>query len=337
MTVLEQTQIVKPNVGFIGLGWIGLNRMKILSEQNLISIDRLCDVKEESLNAAVKSVEGAKSAETLAEILQNKPKGLVIATPSALHAEQTISALENGVAVFCQKPLARTVHETKQIVETARHKNVLLGVDFSYRYTEGMQKIYELIQRGSLGKIFAVNLKFHNAYGPDKNWFYDYKLSGGGCVMDLGIHLIDLVVWILNFPTITNISSNLYSQGQKITDYGSVIEDYAHVKMETENGIDIDLSCSWNLQAGQDAIIEATFYGTQGGASFSNVDGSFYDFQAFRFFSKTQKEILASPPDNWSGGACREWARRLANNEGFNQDAYQLIMVASIMDRIYKR
>lgn len=336
MAVLEQKS-VKPRVGFIGLGWIGLNRMKILAEQNLVSIDHLCDIKKESLTEALESAKGAKSAASLTELLHGKPKGLVIATPSALHAEQAISALENGVSVFCQKPLARTAHETKQIVETARHNNVLLGVDFSYRYTEGMQQIFKSIQKGLLGKIFAVNLKFHNAYGPDKSWFYDYKLSGGGCVIDLGIHLIDLALWVLNFPTIAKISSSLYSQGEKITKPGSVIEDYAHVNIETEDLIDIDLSCSWNLQAGQDAMIEATFYGTQGGASFRNVDGSFYDFQAFRFYSKTQKEVLASPPDNWSGGACKEWARRLACDEGFNQDAYQFIKVAEIIDRIYKR
>jgi predicted dehydrogenase len=337
MEVLEKEKSIKPHVGFIGLGWIGLNRLKTLRQQDLISIDFLTDIKKENLNLALESVKEAKSVENLDEILQNKPEGVVIATPSALHAEQAIYAIERGASVFCQKPLARTAQETKKIVETARFYNSLLCVDFSYRYTEGMQKIFDLVQRGTLGKIFAVDLKFHNAYGPDKNWFYDYKSSGGGCVIDLGIHLIDLALWILNFPSITRVYSYLYNQGEKIKDPGSVIEDYALVNIETENGTTMNLSCSWNLQAGQDALIEATFYGTCGGASFKNIDGSFYDFEACRFFSKTKKELLASPPDDWSGRASKDWAKRLANHEGFNQEANQFIKVAEVIDRIYGR
>jgi predicted dehydrogenase len=234
----------------------------------------------------------------LNEILLNKPAGVIIATPNVYHAEQAIHCMEKGAAVFCQKPLARTAHEVRQIVETARLNNVLLGVDFSYRYTEGIQKIFEMSNRGALGKIFAVNLTFHNAYGPDKNWFYDPKLSGGGCVIDLGIHLIDLALWILNFPTIVKVSSSLFSLGEKIKSTTGTVEDYAIANLETENGTSISLSCSWNLQAGQDAQIEATFYGTQGGASFRNVNGSFYDFEAYRFYSKTKREIIATPPDD---------------------------------------
>jgi hypothetical protein len=61
----------------------------------------------------------------------------------------------------------------------------LLAVDLSYRFTEGMSRIRELVAGGELGKVYAVDLVFHNAYGPDKAWFYDPALSGGGCVMDL--------------------------------------------------------------------------------------------------------------------------------------------------------
>ncbi|MFY0581591.1 Gfo/Idh/MocA family protein [Cystobacter fuscus] len=114
--------------------------------------------------------------------------GVVIATPSAFHAEQSVRALERGVAVFCQKPLGRTQEEVRRVVDAARAADRLLGVDLSYRFTTGMRRLRECIQSGALGDIHAVNLVFHNAYGPDKAWFYDPRLSGGGCVMDLGIH-----------------------------------------------------------------------------------------------------------------------------------------------------
>lgn len=337
MELTEVNKGVKPRVGFIGLGWIGLNRLKALREQNIITVESLSDIRKDNVLRALESMPEAKPVESLREILSNKPAGVVIATPNSYHAEQAIYAMEKGASVFCQKPLARTANETKQIIETARLNNVLLGVDFSYRYTEGMQRIFDLVHRDILGKIFAVNLVFHNAYGPDKNWFYDHKLSGGGCILDLGIHLIDLALWVLNFPSIKKVNAALYSQGKKIRNSSSAIEDYANVNIETETGTSITLSCSWNLQAGQDALIEATFYGTQGGASFRNVNGSFFDFEAYRFFSKTKRELLCSPPDDWGGRACKEWAKRLVNGQKYHKDCAQYIKVAEVIDHIYKR
>jgi predicted dehydrogenase len=63
------------------------------------------------------------------------------------------------------------------------------------------------MRSGELGRVFAVDLVFHNAYGPDKPWFYDPELAGGGCVMDLGVHLVDLALWSLDFPGVTAVTS----------------------------------------------------------------------------------------------------------------------------------
>jgi len=103
------------------------------------------------------------------------------ATPSALHAPQTCQALEAGTAVFCQKPLARTADETRQVIRAARRADRILGVDLSYRFVDGVPQMRELVRSGELGTVFAADLVFHNAYGPDKPWFYDVRQSGGGC------------------------------------------------------------------------------------------------------------------------------------------------------------
>jgi predicted dehydrogenase len=76
-----------------------------------------------------------------------------------------------------------------------------------------MRRIRETLRSGELGRVFAVDLVFHNAYGPDKAWFYDPELSGGGCVMDLGVHLVDLALWSLDFPGVTNVTSTLMAKG----------------------------------------------------------------------------------------------------------------------------
>lgn len=334
--VLDETQL-KPRVGFLGVGWIGLNRMNAIREQNRIKIDAIADIESGNLELAKSSAPEAAFCYTLEELIHENLNGVVIATPSALHASQSIYALENGTSVFCQKPLGRTAEETRKVVETAQKQNKLLGVDFSYRFTDGMQKIYHLIHSGVLGHIYAVNLIFHNAYGPDKKWFYDPELSGGGCVIDLGSHLIDLALWTLNFPSIEKVTSTLFSQGKIIRKPEKETEDYAVAAITTKEETVINLSCSWNLHAGQDVIIEAGFYGSAGGAVFRNVNGSFYHFEAFRSVSKTSREQLSIPPDPWGGKAAIDWANRLARGEGFNKTAFEFIQVAEIIDRIYNR
>ncbi len=119
-------------------------------------------------------------------------------------------------AVFCQKPLGRSTDEVRQVVEAARQTDRLLGVDLSYRYTQGLQQIRDLVRSGELGHIHAADLTFHNAYGPDKDWFYDKARAGGGCVVDLGVHLVDAVLWILDFPEVIKVSSALYAGGERI-------------------------------------------------------------------------------------------------------------------------
>ncbi|HEV7415357.1 MAG TPA: Gfo/Idh/MocA family oxidoreductase, partial [Tianweitania sediminis] len=192
----------KPRVGFLGVGWIGRHRMQGILETGAVEIIAVADPSAEMAAQAAALVPQAVVGATIEDVLGQDLDGLVIATPSAQHASQAIQALERGVAVFCQKPLGRSAMEVQQVVEAARAADRLLGVDFSYRHTAGIQAIRSLVQAGELGAIRAIDLTFHNAYGPDKPWFYDRALSGGGCLMDLGVHLIDLALWVLDFPEV---------------------------------------------------------------------------------------------------------------------------------------
>jgi predicted dehydrogenase len=261
--------------------------------------------------------------------------GLVIATPSALHARQSIMALERGVAVFCQKPLGRTALEAGAVVAAARRADRLLGVDLSYRFTRAMGRVRELVAGGELGEVFAADLVFHNAYGPDKPWFYDPALSGGGCVMDLGVHLADLALWTLGFPEVARITSSLMSAGRPWRRGSAGVEDYAVAALNLADGAVIRLACSWRLHAGRDAEISATFHGRDGGAAMRNVGGSFYDFVAERFRGR-ERQTLVSPPDEWGGRAAADWARRLARGERFDPAADRFTEVARVLDGIYQ-
>ncbi|WP_426958721.1 Gfo/Idh/MocA family protein [Muricoccus radiodurans] len=326
----------RPRLGFLGVGWIGRHRMAAIAETGVAEIAALSDPSAEMAVEAAKLAPDAHVTASLDEMLDLGLDGVVIATPSALHAAQSIRVLERGAAVFCQKPLGRTAAEARAVVEAARAADRLLDVDLSYRHTKGMCRIRDLLRAGELGRVFAADLVFHNAYGPDKPWFYDPALSGGGCVMDLGVHLVDLALWALDFPAVEAVSSHLMARGEPLGRDPDRVEDYAVATMTLAGGAVVRLACSWKLQAGQDAVIAAAFHGTSGGAALRNENGSFYDFTAERYRG-TAREVLAGPPDAWGGRAAADWARRLAGGACFDPGADRLVEVASVLDRIYGR
>src|SRR3954451_13048911 len=206
----------RPRIGFLGVGWIGHHRMRAIAEVDSAEIAAIADPSAATIAQAAQLAPNAKAVSTFDELLDQDVDGIVIATPTALHAEQSIRALARGKAVFCQKPLGRTATEVSAVIDMARAADRLLAVDLSYRFTEAMRQIRQLVRSGELGAIYAVELTFHNAYGPDKPWFYDPHLSGGGCVIDLGVHLVDLALWVLDFPAVVHTSSRLFGNGKSL-------------------------------------------------------------------------------------------------------------------------
>jgi len=294
----------------------------------------ISDPSTEMVVAAQALASDAVVVDSLEAMLALDLDGVVIASPSALHADQSVQTLKAGTAVFCQKPLGRDAAEAARVVSAAETADRLLSVDFCYRYTAGMTRIAELVRAGTLGDVYAVDLTFHNAYGPDKPWFYDRALSGGGCVMDLGVHLVDLALWVLNFPLVSDdVRTNLFADSKPLVTLDRV-EDYAAASFTLASGTVVRLTCSWRLHAGQDAQIEAAFYGSKGGAALRNIGGSFYDFQADHF-TGTQRHVLAKPPEEWGGRAAAAWARRLRIDPGFDPSADDIVAVSRVLDRIY--
>lgn len=322
-------------LGFLGVGWIGRHRMQAVLESGAGVAVAVADEQAAAAEAAASAAPGCAAVRSLDALLDRDLDGIVIATPSALHAEQAERALARGVAVFCQKPLGRTAAEARRVVEAARAADRLLGVDLSYRHVAGVAEARRLVQGGALGRIYAAHLVFHNAYGPDKAWFHDARLSGGGCLVDLGIHLVDLALWVLGFPEVHAVASALRAGGEPLRgrEHGKV-EDYAAAQLELGNGTVAQLACSWRLAAGQDCVIEAAFHGTKGGVALRNVHGSFYDFLVERFHG-TRRELLAGPPDHWGGRAAVAWAAALAAGGRHDPAVESILEVQATLDRIY--
>lgn len=325
-----------PRLGFLGLGWIGLHRMQALLDDDACRVVAVADPSADGRARARDAAPGAAAVSTLDELLQHELDGVVIATPSALHAQQALAALERGLAVFCQKPLARTAAENQAVIAAARKADRLLGCDLSYRHTDAMRRIRNAVVEGELGAVYAIDLVFHNAYGPDKSWARDPALAGGGCAIDLGIHLVDLALWTLGFPEVERVTSRLYAKGQPLAAGSDAVEDHAVAQVEVATGTVVRMACSWNSSTGRDAVIEAHFHGASGGASMTNVNGSFFDFAAVRS-QGTQRTPLAEPPDAWGGRAIVDWAKRLAAGARYDRSIETIVQVATVLDRIYGR
>ena len=322
-------------LGFLGVGWIGRDRLLALAAAGGVDVAAVADTSPERAGAVADEVGApAVAPDSLLDGTLGLD-GLVIATPSGLHVEQSLAALEHGLAVFCQKPLGRTAEECRTVVEAARAADRLLGVDLSYRHLEGVQRMRQVVADGGIGDVYAADLVFHNAYGPNRAWSRDPARAGGGCLIDLGVHLVDLALWLLGGPKVESVTARLFAGGRPLGDARQV-EDYATARIDLATGAAVDIACSWGLHAGQDAIIGARFYGTDGAVALHNVGGSFYDFRAERLRGN-QHEVLAEPPDAWGGRAAVSWARQLAATPAFDPGIEAVVTVAEVLDRAYGR
>jgi predicted dehydrogenase len=316
-----------PRLGFLGVGWIGRHRMQALDSAGLARVAAVADPQAAALDAAVAVAPAAARAGSLEELLDHELDGVVIATPSALHAEQAIAALERGVSVFCQKPLARDAAETRRVLDAARAADRLLAVDLSYRHVEALRAARQAIAEGRIGPLHTLELTFHNAYGPDKPWFTDPALAGGGCLIDLGTHLVDLALWL------TGADAAAVASARALSLRGHAVEDQATAELDL-GAVRARVACSWFQPAGRDCVFECTGWGADGAVSVTNVDGSFYDFRG-ELWRSGSRQTLVEPPDEWGGRAIGDWAKRLADDASFDPDAEELELLARTIDSIY--
>lgn len=325
-----------PRLGFLGLGWIGRARLDALAATGGVEVAALADSNAASLEAAARDYPGAAALDGCERLLECALDAVVIATPSGQHAGQALAALQRGCAVFCQKPLAVTAADAARVVQAAATADRLLGVDYCYREVQGMPVLRRRVLDGELGHIVAVDLVFHNAYAPDQSWCRERRLAGGGCLLDLGVHLVDLALWLQDFPRVELVDATLYRNGAPYRCDDPGTEDFAVAVLRQANGATLRLACSWHAHTGRDALIELVLHGTRGGAAWRNVNGSFYDFE-IEICHGTSRELLGAPPDDWSARALTRWAARLAADGRFDPSAWGVVQGTALIEAMYAR
>jgi len=206
-----------------------------------------------------------------------------IGVPNFLHAPVAIAALNRGMHVLCEKPLARTAGEGKAMVEAATRANRVLQVVFNHRQRGDVQTLKRYIDEGKLGDIYYAKAYWMRRRGIPGfgSWFGKKDLAGGGPLIDLGVHVMDIALFLMGEPEILTVSASTYSElGHRGLGFSNAIkrfgdelsfdvEDLASAFMRLSTGATLLLEASWatHSSAGDDYGI--VLYGTEGGASIS--------------------------------------------------------------------
>ncbi|MEM3551915.1 MAG: Gfo/Idh/MocA family oxidoreductase [Candidatus Bathyarchaeia archaeon] len=238
----------KVNLGVIGLGFIGKVHLRNCLNLDSAKIIAAADTSKKALNYA--KAFGIKYLFTdYHELLKLKDlDAVIISLPTYLHAECAISAIEEGKHVFLEKPLARNLKEGHKIVSAVRKNGVKFMVGYPLRFDPDFVNLKSQIESGVLGDIqlaYAVNIAagpfFHRAESttprPIPEWWLNKDLSGGGALMDLGCHMVNLLRWY--FGEVSNVKARL---GYR---FNFDFEDQATCIVDFERGTSAVINAGW--------------------------------------------------------------------------------------------
>lgn len=191
----------KFRIGMIGCGRISVVYLKAFKDiSNLVEVCFAVDKDISRAQAFAAHFEGCEASDRLEDMLAKKPDVVHVCTPHFLHKEHVVACLKAGCHVLTEKPIALSLADAQEMIETARACGKQLGVIFQNRYIEGVQEAKRLIEDGSLGRIRGAwsNLAWHRPPSYyECDWKGSWEKEGGGVVIDQAIHSIDLVRYLM--------------------------------------------------------------------------------------------------------------------------------------------
>ncbi|MCW8816819.1 MAG: Gfo/Idh/MocA family oxidoreductase, partial [Ignavibacteriaceae bacterium] len=190
----------------------------------------------------------------------NNVDAVIIATPTHLHKQMAIDSLNAGKNVLVEKPLALTSTEGQEVIECAKKNNRKLMVGMNLRYRPDSMLIRSLIDAGEIGEPFYIKCGWIRKQSSSEKWFSKREEAGGGVILDLGINLVDLALWLANYPRAVSISTKNYYH------HSRNLEDTSISLLRCENSVLINIESSWTLAEHKDTFY-ANIYGTKGSVS----------------------------------------------------------------------
>ena len=336
----------KLRYGIIGCGGCGqgkhLQSYSKLSDD--IEIVAVCDIIPERADAVADLFNAEAAYTDYNEMLKSEKLDLVsVATPNNVHAPATIAALNAGCNVHCEKPASLTPALVQSMVEAKNKSGKKLMIGLNNRFTNWAQFAKKYVESGALGEIYHAKCGWKRRRGiPGKGgWFTTKACSGGGPLIDLGVHFIDVTNYIMGFPTPVTASGETYSKfadGQpfnpKASGYTGTydVEDLAVGMVRYENGCTLDLEFSWasNIEA---ECQYCEIYGTKGGIKsngseltiFSDINGV-----------QTDTKPKLSSDTNWGNEETKYYVNCIRKNIEPLARPEEAVIIMKIITSIYK-
>ncbi|QGH33472.1 gfo/Idh/MocA family oxidoreductase [Gracilibacillus salitolerans] len=267
-------------VGVIGVGSISEFHIKPYLESEQVELVALCDSNQNRLNEKGKLYGVTQLYSDYQQLLQNDEINAVsICTWNNTHAIIAIAALEAGKHVLVEKPLSMTTEEALAIEAAVKKSGKVLQVGFVRRHGDNVKLLKTFIDNNQLGEIYYAKASCLRRLGNPGGWFSDSSKSGGGPLIDLGVHMIDICWYMMGKPRPISVSGNTYSKlgnrsniqnlsFYKAADYDPTlndVEDLTNALIRFENGASLFVDVSFTLQAQKDEL-NVKLYGDKGGA-----------------------------------------------------------------------
>ncbi|HVU10358.1 MAG TPA: Gfo/Idh/MocA family oxidoreductase [Phototrophicaceae bacterium] len=280
-------------VGIVGVGGIGETHIKAYRQIPGVEIVAVADPAEARLaqiasNYAIPN----KYTDHLELIARDDIEAISVCTPNHLHMPVTVAALEAGKHVLCEKPLARSSAEGEAMVRAATAAGRVLQVAFNHRQRGDVQVLKQYVGSGGLGRIYHGKAFWMRRAGiPGMGgWFTNREQAGGGPLIDLGVHVLDMALFLLGEPEVISVSAATYAElgprgrghgnwgdGKLVGAGGYEVEDLATAFVRLGDGSTLLLEASWAVYGKNADDFGVTLYGTEGGADIHVKNYGFED------------------------------------------------------------
>ena len=267
-------------VGVIGAGTIAQSHLTAYAENSDVDLIAVADMNLERARSVADTYGAKRAYADPHELLADEEiDGVSICTWNNSHATWAIAAIEAGKHVLVEKPIARTLAEALEIQQAVERSDRVVQVGFVRRHSPNCQVLKSFIDADELGEIYYAKASCLRRVGNPGGWFADKEISGGGPLLDIGIHVLDLCWYLMGSPKVVSVSGNTYDKignranvttmpRYKAADYDpdrNSVEDLANAVIRFENGASLLLDCSFSLHATKDSI-DVAVYGEKGGA-----------------------------------------------------------------------
>lgn len=333
----------KLRVGVIGLG-MGRGHIRGYQSHPKAKVVAIADIDEERLKNVGEEFEIEGRYKDYKEMLKEEKLDVVsVATPNVLHKPQTIAALEAGCHVCCEKPMAMNADEAKEMNAAAAKAKKRIQINFSYRFTEQSWTLKKQVETGILGDIYFARTIWHRRRGLPGlgSWFGIKEQSGGGPLIDLGVHRLDLALWLMNYPKPVWVMGSAYNaiaagiakkEGKKYD-----VEDLAAGLIKFENGATVAVEASWAGNIKENDLMETRLWGTEGGLVQKNV-GEGYSFEAEMYVEKegAQFDMKLHPPVPGAPNAHYHFIESIIDDKPHVATGEEGMTVMKLLDALYK-